>query len=124
MNSVQLIGNITMEPKEETSKSGAKYVKLSIAVNGRRKVKDTWEDTVTYVNFSVFGKAADNAVKFLAKGLKVAATGELSNYKDKDGHTVLQFQCTNLEYLQFRNKDREADNASDKPSYPNDEVPF
>lgn len=88
-NTVQLIGNLGMNPEIKTLESGKKLAKMSIATNDiyknakGEKVKDTcWHNLVAW------GKTADIVEKLLVKGTEVAIEGKLVNksYTDKEGN--------------------------------------
>ena len=87
-NSVQLIGNLGMDPDVKTLESGRTLAKLSIATtdkytnNKGEKIQDT-----TWHNLVAWGKTAEIAEKYLKKGSEVAIEGKLTNrsYENKEG---------------------------------------
>lgn len=87
-NRVQLIGNLGNAPEIKTIEGGKKLARFSMATSDSyknaegEKVTDTqWHSLVAW------GKIADIAEKFLAKGTEVAVEGKLMNrsYTDKQG---------------------------------------
>lgn len=83
MNKLFLIGNLTKAP--EGGKANDKtYAKLNIAINSYKQGE---ERHVEYFNVSVYGVQAENCLKWLEKGSKVAIVAQLRNrtYDDKDG---------------------------------------
>jgi len=87
-NKVQLIGNLGNAPEVRNTESGKKLVRFSIATSETyrnakgEKVKETqWHNVIAW------GKVADIAEKYLAKGSEVAIEGKLmnNNYTDKEG---------------------------------------
>jgi single-strand DNA-binding protein len=88
MNSVHIIGNLGADPEIRATNSGTSVANLRVAVNGRRKVGDQWEDETTWLTVTAFGREADNIGKYLSKGRKVAVEGRISvrQYEDKDGN--------------------------------------
>ncbi len=87
-NKVQLIGNLGNAPEVRNTESGKKLVRFSIATSETyrnakgEKVKETqWHNVIAW------GKVAEVAEKYLAKGSEVAIEGKLmnNNYTDKDG---------------------------------------
>jgi len=87
-NSVQLIGNLGIDPEIRETQNGKKVVRLAIATNetykdnNGKKVTDTqWHNVV------VWGKTAEIAEKFLEKGREVAIEGKLRHrsWEDKEG---------------------------------------
>ena len=87
-NKVQLIGNLGNTPEVKTLESGKKMVRFSVATNevfrtaNGEKVNETqWHNIIAW------GKVADIAEKYLAKGKEIALEGKLINrsYTDKEG---------------------------------------
>ena len=87
-NSVQLIGNLGMNPEVKTLESGSTVANFSIATSDRYKNKEgeQIEDT-TWHNLVAWGKTAEIAEKYLKKGKQVAVEGKLTSrtYEAKDG---------------------------------------
>jgi len=72
-NSITLQGNLARDPQALTS-SGKARTRLVVAVNygfGERQKVD-------YIDITVFGTTAENAVRFLSKGAEVLVEGHLS----------------------------------------------
>lgn len=89
-NSVQLIGNLGMDPEVKEMNNGKKMAKLSIATKESyvdadgKKVTDTqWHHLVAW------GNNAKIAEQYLEKGREVVVEGRLvhRNYDDKEGVT-------------------------------------
>lgn len=87
-NSVQLIGNLGIDPEVKTFDSGKKKVKLSLATsdtfknaNGEKVEQTQWHNIIGW------GKTADIAEKYLRKGSEIAISGKLQyrTYDDKNG---------------------------------------
>jgi single-strand DNA-binding protein len=87
-NKVQLVGNLGSNPEVKTTESGKKLAKISIATNetyrnakGEKVVETQWHNVVAW------GKTAEIAEKYLAKGIEIMIEGKLVNkqYTDKDG---------------------------------------
>src|SRR5207244_63166 len=77
-NKVQLIGNLGKAPEVRNAEKGKKMVRFSVATNesyrdaAGEKVNETqWHNLVAW------GKLADIAEKYLAKGTEVAIEGKL-----------------------------------------------
>jgi single-strand DNA-binding protein len=87
-NTVQLIGNLGMNPEVKTLESGSTVANFSIATSDRYKNKEgeQIEDT-TWHNLVAWGKTAEIAEKYLKKGAQIALEGKLTNrsYEAKDG---------------------------------------
>ena len=102
MNKVILIGNLTRDPELRVTTSGRSVCSFSIAVN-RNYTPQTGERLTDFFNIVVWGKQAENCGKYLAKGRKVAVSGELQNrsFEGKDGvkRTVTEINAIDVEFL-------------------------
>jgi single-strand DNA-binding protein len=107
-NKVQLIGNLGGNPEVRTLDGGRKLARFSVATNetyrnaNGEKVKEThWHNLIAW------GKVADIAEKYLAKGSEVVIEGKLINrtYNDKEGQKkyVTEVQVSELLMLGSRN---------------------
>jgi single-strand DNA-binding protein len=87
VNKCILIGNLTKDPELKTTPSGVSVCAFSIAVNRPHKGADGNRE-VDFFNIITWRGLAENCAKYLAKGKKVAVTGEIQNrsYEDKDGN--------------------------------------
>lgn len=90
MNKVILMGRLTKYPDvrntgDDSSKAVAKY---TLAVD--RRFKRDGEDNADFINCTVFGKGAEFAEKYLAKGTKIVVSGRIQtgSYTNKEGQRV------------------------------------
>lgn len=88
LNRVLLIGNLTRDPEIRTVSTGANVCDLGLAMNR------SWTDPegqkheeVTFVDVTLWGKNAENAAKYLAKGRPVFVEGRLQFDTWKDAQT-------------------------------------
>jgi single-strand DNA-binding protein len=88
LNSVMLIGNLTRDPEVRYTPKGTAVCDISLAINrilppeqegGERR------EEVTYVDVTLWGKTAENAGQYLAKGRNVFVDGRLAleTWEDK-----------------------------------------
>ncbi len=112
MNKVLLIGNLTADPEQVNTSSGASVCRFSIAVN-RRNVGSQEERVADFFRITAFGKTAENCVKFLAKGRKVGVSGriEINDYTDKEGNKRQSFNII-AEEIEFLSQKRDGENES------------
>tara|TARA_B100000401_G_C52794826_1_gene715308 strand:- start:353 stop:685 length:333 start_codon:yes stop_codon:yes gene_type:complete len=105
-NRVQLIGNLAADPEVKNLESGKLMAKLSIATsdsyinNTGDKIEDTqWHNVVAW------GKNADLAGKYLAKGQQVCIEGKLNHrsYEDKNGDTKYVTEVIVNDFLFLKN---------------------
>lgn len=87
-NSVRLIGNLGAAPEVKILEKGNKVARINMATNetytnaqGEKVTETNWHNLVAW------GKTAEIAEKYLAKGSEVAIEGKLTSrsYNDKDG---------------------------------------
>lgn len=90
MNKVILLGRLTRDPESRwTQKQGSQeqtcVARFTLAVD--RRGRDQGADFITCV---VFGKSAENAEKYLKKGLKIALSGRIQtgSYTNRDNVKV------------------------------------
>lgn len=86
---VSLIGNLGKDPEVKFTAAGTPVCTLSVACTERAKNKDgNYEDQTEWVNVVSFGKTAENAGQFLAKGRQIYAEGRLRTreWTDKDNN--------------------------------------
>ena len=75
---------------------------VTIISNTRRGSGDDKSGEATAIQWTLWGKQAENAAEYLGKGSRVNVVGRLRNNNyDKDGSTVygFQFTCEELDYL-------------------------
>lgn len=89
MNYCLLIGRLTKAP--ELKYVGEKKIavcKFALAVD--RRVKKGQEKAADFFNVTIFGKQAENCVKYTEKGRLIAVKGTLRSgkYQNKDGVTI------------------------------------
>ena len=111
MNSVNLIGNLTRDPELKATQSDTSVCSMRIAVNGRN-------DQADYVDVTAFGKLAETAAQYLAKGRRVAISGRLSSseWQTDDGHkrSRVEVIAQDVRFLGAKPQDDGNDVASDK----------
>jgi single-strand DNA-binding protein len=87
---VQLIGNLGHAPEIVTTANGKKLAKFSVATNEKyRNAKGEAVSETQWHNLVAWGKVAEIAEKYLAKGSEVAIEGKLvhKSYTDREGVT-------------------------------------
>ena len=79
---------------------------LTAISNVRRGSGDEREEEATVVQWTLWGKQAENAAQYLGKGSHVNVVGRLrnNNYQDASGEDVyaLSFTCEEIDYLDSR----------------------
>ena len=75
---------------------------VTIISNTRRGSGEDRAEEATAIQWTLWGKQAENAAEYLGKGSRVNVVGRLQNNNyEKDGSTVyaFQFTCEELDYL-------------------------
>ncbi len=88
LNKVMLIGNLGRDPEVRYTTSGTAVASFSIATTERFKGKGgEWEDRTEWHNITLWGRLAEIAGEYLAKGKTVYIEGRLQTRKwqDRDG---------------------------------------
>ena len=108
MNSVNLVGRLTRDPRSTMTESGMCISKFSIAID-RPRGKDGEDRGADFPSIVVFGKQAENCQKYLAKGRLVAVAGRLTtgSYENREGQKVYTTEVTadRVEFLEYASGD-------------------
>lgn len=88
LNKVMLIGTLGKDPEVKFTTSGTAVASFSIATTEKFKGKSgDWEEKTEWHNITLWGKLAELAGAYLAKGKQAYIEGRLQTRKwqDKDG---------------------------------------
>jgi single-strand DNA-binding protein len=77
VNKVLLLGNLVRDPELRYTASGTAVATFSLAVNWRLRHEDTWRDEVCFIDVMTFGRQAETAAEYLAKGRLALVEGRL-----------------------------------------------
>ena len=77
MNRVDLYGNLTRDVEMRYTPSGVAVASFGLAVNRRYRQDDEVKQDTTYVDLTAFGRTAEVAGEFLAKGRALLVEGHL-----------------------------------------------
>ncbi|MGD9857028.1 MAG: single-stranded DNA-binding protein [Planctomycetaceae bacterium] len=87
-NKVILVGNLTRDPEVKYLPSGTAVAELGLAVNRTwfDKQSNTRKEEVTFVDITLWGRTAEIAGEYLAKGRSVLIEGHLKmdTWQDKE----------------------------------------
>jgi single-strand DNA-binding protein len=87
-NSVQLIGNLGVNPEVKEVANGSKMARFSLATSDTYKNQKGEKVTETqWHNLIIWGSQVEVAEKYLKKGSRIAVEGKLetTSYESKDG---------------------------------------
>lgn len=99
MNKVILIGNIAKELELQKTQSGTSSCRMSLAVN-RDYAKDG-DTKVDFIECRVYGKSAENLIKYQRKGNKVMVEGSLRIDKYKTGEDTKYYTSIFVDRVEF-----------------------
>ena len=89
INRVVVSGNLTRDPELRQLPGGNSVCKLRMAVNTRKKDRDTnqWSDVANYFDITVWGAQGENVAKYLTKGSALLVDGRLEwrEWQAQDG---------------------------------------
>lgn len=106
MNSVNLVGRLTQEPKLEKTANGTNYVRGCLAI-ARNYKDDKGERPADFIPFIVWRTQADFLAKYAFKGARISLSGALqsSSYeKDRQKRFTLTVIARELNILDSNNK--------------------
>lgn len=105
VNKVMLLGNLTREPELRYTPKGTAVAELGMALN-RVRSGDNGEkiEEVTYVDVTLWGRTAELAGQYLAKGRSVFIEGRLQmdSWDDKETgqkRTKLKIVGENMQFI-------------------------
>ncbi len=106
-NKIILVGNLGRDPELRYTPGGDAVCDFSMATNERKKDKSgEFQDVPTWFRVTLWGKQAENASKFLAKGRQVYIEGRVSleEWTDRDGNTrqTLNVHGTDMRFIGSR----------------------
>ncbi|MGX7041559.1 single-stranded DNA-binding protein [Leuconostoc lactis] len=104
MNQVNLTGRLTKDIELRYTQSGKAVASGSIAVN--RRFKSEGQLDADFINFVMWGKAAENFANYTHKGSQVGLGGEWQtrNYENNNGQRVYvnELNATSFDLLDPR----------------------
>jgi single-strand DNA-binding protein len=127
MNKVILVGNLTRDIELRYMPSGSALATFGLACSRKWKDKNSGEqrEEVMFVDIKIFGRSAEVANQYLAKGKKVLIEGRLvlEQWQDQNGnnrskHTV---SCESFEFLDPKGTTSGNDSNMPQNSYQNNQ---
>ena len=119
MNKVILTGRLTRNPELRYTANNKAVCDFTIATN--RPVVRDGERVADFINCRVWGKTAENLVKYQTKGNLIAVIGrmQVENYTDKDGknRNYTYVLVEDLEYLERKKEDTQEAKQEEKNEF-------
>jgi len=114
LNRVTLIGNLTRDVELKYTGKGTAIADISIAVNRKWKDQDNqMKEETTFVDLTAFGKTAELAGQYLAKGSSCYFEGRLNleTWEDKTTQQKRTKMKVIIENMQFLGGKKESGNT-------------
>jgi len=108
LNKVFLIGNLGRDPEVRTTQGGQPVVSFSLATTRRYKDREgAQQEQTEWHNIVVFGKQAEIAGRYLAKGRRILVEGRLQtrSWEDRESGKKqyrTEIVCENFQMLDSR----------------------
>ena len=103
MNKMSIIGNLTKDPELRATANGTSVCSFTVAVNRRKRTANGEDLPPMFYRVTTWRQTAESCGKFLRKGAKVFAEGDLSvsTYQANDGSTrfSLEIDARDIEFL-------------------------
>ncbi|MBM4400786.1 MAG: single-stranded DNA-binding protein [Crenarchaeota archaeon] len=121
LNEFKLTGRLTADPELKCTTAGKPYVQIGVAVQKSVKVSDQWQDSVFFINTTLWGEQTERFCKYGKKGSPVYLEGRI-DVVEKDGkkYTMLVPSSFQLEYT----KTDKVEGEPEQTPITDDDVPF
>lgn len=109
-NKIIIVGFLGRDPELKYTPSGTAVCKFSIATTEKRKKEGEENEVTTWFRCTAWGRQAEVAQEYLAKGSKVYVEGQLrqEEFIDREGGARASLEVTVRE-LQFLSSKKEGD---------------
>lgn len=111
MNSINLVGRATADPKVYTYDGGT-VTKFTVAINRIEK-----KDEADFIRITTFGKLAENCYKYIYTGMRLSVSGRLNtfSYVNDDDETIYGYDviAREVQFLEWKD-DKEDEKKSSK----------
>lgn len=132
LNKAMLIGRLGKDVELRNTASGTAVASFSLATSERFKAKSgETEEKTEWHNIVLFGKTAELAGQYLAKGSQVYIEGRIQTRKwqDKDGADRYSTEIVGdkLQFLDSKPKSEggsRAESGYEEPPFEDDSIPF
>lgn len=120
-NKIIIVGHLGKDPELRYTPQGTAVCDISVATSEKRKDSaGEAQDITTWFRVSIWGRQAELANQYLAKGRQVYIEGRLrqEEYTDRDGNrrTSLKVHASDLQFLGTRGEEGAAHSTA--PSQP------
>lgn len=124
MNISFILGSLTKEPEKVEGNLSKTLARLNIAVRENYTDKDG-NRPVQFFNVSVWGALAENCLKYLHKGSKIAIVGKIQNRMwEADGIKKYNTEIVASEIEFISTPQKKEDEPKDLKPIPDKDLPF
>ena len=123
MNRVFLLGRLTRDPDADTTQSGKRKARMTIAVD-RPKAKDGTQKA-DFINLVAWERTAEFAEQYLSKGQRILVEGRIqtSSYeKDGEKKYATDVNVDRIEFADGKKKEQEEEIPMD--DYGDENIPL
>ena len=128
INIVAVSGNLTRDASLRRTNSGMAVLEFSVAVNERRKNRQTgeWEESPSYVDCTMFGDRAERIAEYLTKGTKAFVSGRLhqERWQDKETGKGRSKLGVTVDEIDFSRRDGGKTSRGQQPDLYAADIPF
>lgn len=126
-NKITIVGYLGRDPELRYTPQGTAFCKMSVATTERRKnVAGQTEEHTTWFRVTAWGRQAELANEYLAKGRQVYLEGRLrlEEYNDRDGNMRIsaEVSATDIQFLGQRGEVIDQNEVSGEPQKQTEET--
>jgi single-strand DNA-binding protein len=127
-NKITIVGNLGRDPELRYTPQGTPVCSFTLATNERRKDRaGETHDVTTWFRVTLWGRQAETASQYLAKGRPIYIEGRLrvEEWTDKDGRQryTLEVHATDMQFIGSRSEEPSVKNPRIDKSANGDDLP-
>jgi single-strand DNA-binding protein len=116
-NKVVLVGNMTRNVELRRTQQGTAVCDVGLAINERRKQGDEWVDETTFVDVTLWGRTAEVADTYTAKGSSILIEGRLKlDQWEQDGQRRQKLKVVGDRLQLLGGRDQQAAGTQQAPA--------
>ena len=138
-NKIIIVGNLGRDPELRYTPQGTPVCSFTMATNERRKDRNgEMQDQTTWFRITLWGRQAETASQYLAKGRSVYIEGRLrvEEWNDRDGRQryTLEVHATDMQFIggkveehsqtPAKDDDHPSREQSNAPDITDEDIPF
>jgi len=130
VNNVIVAGNLVRDVEVRYIPSGTAVADITLAVNERRKQGEEWVEDVHFIDITLWGRTAEVAGKYCAKGSAILVEGKLKldRWETTEGEKRSKLKVSGIRMQMLGGKAQVEEDTNEDPeeekSESNEEIPF